>query len=102
MKRYAISKIFYSFQSQGVHAGLPAVFIRFGRCTPQPTKESVGLECEGVVPQCDRMTANEVAKPARICNFCCKLVILTGCEPETQLDSDLVDALCAVGFYIDR
>ena len=38
------------------------VFIRFERCTPQPTRESVGLESEGVVQLRDRMTANEVAK----------------------------------------
>jgi 7-carboxy-7-deazaguanine synthase len=48
----------------------------------------------------DRVTANEVAKMARICNFRCKWTILTGCEPEAQLDADLMNALHAVGFYV--
>jgi len=34
MRLYAISKIFYSLRSEGVHAGMPAVFIRFGRNSP--------------------------------------------------------------------
>jgi 7-carboxy-7-deazaguanine synthase len=100
MKLYAISKIFYSVQSEGVHAGLPAVFIRFGRCNPQTRREPSGFDWDDVVPLRDRMTANEVAKLARICNFRCRWVVLTGSEPEAQLDSDLVDALRGVGFYI--
>ena len=100
MKLYAISKVFYSLQSDGVHAGLPAVFVRFGRCNPQAGRQPAGFEWDSVVPLRDRMTANEVAKLARICNFRCKWAVLTGSEPEAQLDSDLVDALRAVGFYI--
>jgi 7-carboxy-7-deazaguanine synthase len=100
MKLYAISKIFYSVQSEGIHAGLPAVFIRFGRCNPQTRGEPAGFDWDGVVPLGDRMTANELAKLARICNFRCRWVVLTGSEPEAQLDSDLADALRGVGFYI--
>ena len=100
MRLYAISKIFYSLRSEGVHAGMPAVFIRFGRNSPNFGGKSADMDCDSVVPMRDRVTANEVVKMARICNFRCKWTILTGCEPEAQLDADLMNALHAVGFYV--
>lgn len=100
MKVYAVSKVYYSLLSEGVQAGIPAVFIQFGAHSPKVGRELAAFDYENVVPMRDRMTANEVAKLARICNFRCKWAVLIGYEPEAQLDEDLVDALHAVDFYI--
>lgn len=100
MKLYAISKVFYSIQGVGVHAGMPAVFIRFGSCTPRTCREPAVVDCDSVVPMRERITADEVAKLARISSFRCKWVVLTGSEPEVQLDADLASALHAAGFCI--
>ncbi len=101
MRLYAISKIFYSPQDERVHGRLPAVFIRFGPCTPQPTRDSACSNC-GQCGSSARPNDCKMKWPklARICNFGCKCVVLTGCEPEAQLDAGLVDALHAVGFSI--
>jgi len=100
MKVYAISRIFNSPRSEGSQPEMAVVFIRFGRRTPQPMGASACLDWEDVVPVRDQMTANEVARLARICNFRCNRVVLTGFEPETQLDAELIDALHAVGFSV--
>ena len=76
----------YSLSGEGVQTGVPAVFIRFADRTE--------------VRAADLLTANDVAKLARICSFHCRWAVLTGVEPALQLDSDLVDALHAVGFNI--
>lgn len=84
MKLYPIAEIVYSLQGDGVHVGIPAVFIRFARCRAVR----------------DRLTANEVAKLARICNFRCAWAVLTGAEPALHVDAELIDALHDVGFRI--
>jgi hypothetical protein len=100
MKLYAISKIFYSPQNERVHESCRRCSSGSGHALPNPTRDSACSTWDNVIPLRDRMTANEVAKPARICNFGCKCVVLTSCEPEAQLDAGLVGALHAVGFSI--
>ncbi len=100
MKLYAIAEMFYSLQSEGVRAGTPAVFIRFAEYNLTGRKNAAGFDCGAEVLIRDRLTAEEVAKLARICNFRCDWVVLTGGEPALQLDADLVQALHAVGFSI--
>jgi len=95
VKLYAIADMFYSLQSEGVHAGVPAVFIRFASLPG-----SGGFDGQREFPVCDRLTANEVAKLARICSFRCKWAVLTGAEPALQLDANLVDALHESGFNV--
>jgi organic radical activating enzyme len=92
--------MFYSLQSEGVRAGTPVVFIRFAECNLTGRKNTAGFDCGAEVPIGDRLTADEVAKLARICNFRCDWVVLTGGEPALQMDGDLVNALHEVGFRI--
>ncbi|MDG1556107.1 MAG: radical SAM protein [Candidatus Poseidoniaceae archaeon] len=72
-KVYNIVEIFHSVQGEGVHAGIPHVFIRFGKCN---------LQCEW----CDtdfetfeEMTAAQIV--SQVSQFPSKRLILTGGEP---------------------
>ncbi|MBQ1874390.1 MAG: radical SAM protein [Paludibacteraceae bacterium] len=95
---YRVNEIFYTLQGEGAHMGIPAVFIRLSGCN---------LRC----PWCDTdfaeampMTAEEIVGEALalydIPNERRRMVVLTGGEPSLQVDSALVDALHAAGFYI--
>lgn len=72
-KIYKIVEIFHSVQGEGVHAGIPHVFIRFGKCN---------LQCEW----CDtdfetfeEMTAEQIL--SQVSQYPSKRLILTGGEP---------------------
>lgn len=95
---YKINEVFYTLQGEGAHSGIPAVFVRFSGCN---------LRC----PWCDtefsdftEMTADEIVREALslydIPNERRKMLVLTGGEPSLQVDTPLIDALHAAGFYI--
>ena len=95
---YRVNEIFYTLQGEGAHSGIPAVFVRFSGCN---------LRC----PWCDteftdftEMSAEQVVVSALelydIPNERRKMVVLTGGEPSLQVDTPLLDALHAAGFYI--
>jgi organic radical activating enzyme len=95
---YKINEVFYTLQGEGAHSGIPAVFVRFSGCN---------LRC----PWCDtefsdftEMSADEIVREALsiydIPNERRKMVVLTGGEPSLQVDTPLIDALHAAGFYI--
>ena len=95
---YKVNEIFYTLQGEGAHSGIPAVFVRFSGCN---------LRC----PWCDtefsnftEMTADEIVREALsiydIPNERRKMLVLTGGEPSLQVDTPLIDALHAAGFYI--
>lgn len=72
-KIYKIVEIFHSVQGEGVHAGIPHVFIRFGKCN---------LQCEW----CDtdfetfeEMTAEQILY--QVSQYPSKRLIFTGGEP---------------------
>lgn len=84
-KTYRINEIFYSIQGEGVHAGVPAVFVRFSGCN---------LKC----PFCDtdhsgytEMTSDEIINT--VDRYPGRLVVLTGGEPGLFVDRELVSAL---------
>ena len=73
---YAIVEIFESLQGEGFNTGMPAVFIRFGKCN---------LAC----PWCDTdyqtfslMTLQQIAD--QVTAFSAKNIIITGGEPTIQ------------------
>ena len=95
---YKVNEIFFTLQGEGVHSGIPAVFIRFSGCN---------LRC----PWCDtefakytQMTAEQIVAEALdlydVPNERRKMCVLTGGEPALQVDKTLIDALHAAGFYI--
>lgn len=95
---YKVHEIFYTLQGEGVHSGIPAVFVRFSGCN---------LRC----PWCDtefegykEMTAEQIVSEIQnlydIPNVRRKMCILTGGEPTLQADKQLIDAIHAAGFYI--
>ena len=95
---YKINEVFYTLQGEGAHSGIPAVFVRFSGCN---------LRC----PWCDtefsdftEMSADEIVREALsiydIPNERRKMLVLTGGEPSLQVDTPLIDALHAAGFYI--
>jgi len=95
---YKVHEIFFTLQGEGVHSGIPAVFIRFSGCN---------LRC----PWCDtefaeytQMTAEQIVAEALdlydVPNERRKMCVLTGGEPALQVDKTLIDALHAAGFYI--
>ena len=95
---YRVNEIFYTLQGEGVHSGIPAVFVRFSGCN---------LRC----PWCDTdfadftlMTAEQIVHEVldlyQLPNERRKMVVLTGGEPSLQVDRPLLDALHDAGFYI--
>ena len=95
---YKINEVFYTLQGEGAHSGIPAVFVRFSGCS---------LRC----PWCDtefsdftEMSADEIVREALslydIPNERRKMLVLTGGEPSLQVDTPLIEALHAAGFYI--
>lgn len=110
MKRYSVKSVFYTLQGEGVHAGQPAVFIRFSGCnfwSGRPEDRATSA-----CPFCDtdfvgtngasggRYTAQELAQKARDMGGAAPLVILTGGEPLLQVDPLLVQTLQAHNFKV--
>lgn len=93
-----ISEIFYSLEGEGLHIGLPQVFIRLQGCTvgcrwcdtkytwPEESKES------------QWMTEEEILQ--RISAFPCKRVSITGGEPLEQDIRRLVRLLKERGYWV--
>ncbi len=95
---YKVHEIFFTLQGEGAHSGIPAVFVRFSGCN---------LRC----PWCDtefasftEMTAEEIVREMLslydVPNERRKMCVLTGGEPGLQVDTELIEALHAAGFYI--
>ncbi len=91
-KKYRINEIFYSLQGEGFFTGTAAVFLRFSGCNR-------------ACPFCDtdhraytEMNAAEIVDAVK--NFPARHIVITGGEPALQLDSELIRALKACGFFI--
>lgn len=89
MKQYRVNEIFYSLQGEGVHTGLPAVFVRFSGCNKR-----CGF-CDTDFAAFTLMSAADIV--AAVMHYPSDTVILTGGEPALQIDDALVVALHDAG-----
>ena len=112
---YNVKEIFYTLQGEGFHAGRPAVFCRFTSCNLWTGREEdraraickfcdtdfVGTNGPGGGRFRDAAALAEAidnAWPDAGSEH--RMVVCTGGEPLLQLDSEVVDALHARGFYV--
>jgi 7-carboxy-7-deazaguanine synthase (Cx14CxxC type) len=113
---YAAREIFYTLQGEGVHAGRPAVFLRFAGCNLWTGRENdratavctfcdtdfVGIGADGGSFAGADALADAVLQrwPAGGDGGSRRYVVCTGGEPLLQLDAAAVDALHARGFAV--
>src|SRR5690606_20354649 len=114
MPTYAVKECFYTLQGEGMHAGRPAVFLRFSGCNLWTGREAdratavcdfcdtdfVGIGPDGGKFATADALADAVAArwPARTTGT--PYVVCTGGEPLLQLDTAAIDALHARGFVV--
>ena len=89
---YTVNEIFYSLQGEGFYTGTPAVFLRFSGCNRRCSF------CDTDHARGTVMTACEIADACAA--FPARHLVATGGEPLLQLDSHLLRALKAKGFYV--
>lgn len=89
---YRVNEIFYSLQGEGYYTGTPAVFLRLAGCNRRCAF------CDTDHAHGQAMTADEIAR--RCASFPARHIVITGGEPLLQLDSDLLRAIKAYGFYV--
>lgn len=111
---YTIKAIFYTLQGEGVHAGRPAVFLRFSGCNlwsgreeDRPTSlckfcdtDFVGTDVSGGVFSTSNKIINIIEKLWPSSAQSRPFVVCTGGEPLLQLDQNLVDAFHESGFEV--
>jgi len=113
---YTVKECFYTLQGEGIHAGRPAVFLRFSGCNLWTGREAdrataVCTFCDtdfvGVGPDGGRFaTADALAAfaksrwPLDASPDARPFIVCTGGEPLLQLDDAAITALHASGFEI--
>lgn len=80
-----INEIFYSLQGEGLHTGIPAVFVRFAGCNLKCDF------CDTDFISYDEMSEEEIVNA--VLQYPSKTVILTGGEPTLQLTTSLLEKL---------
>lgn len=108
---FRVNEVYFTFQTEGFHAGQVAVFCRFSKCNFWNGKEST--RANAVCDFCDTdFVGFAEISIAQLVLECLELwnkntsnakrpfVVLTGGEPMLQVTSALVDALHDAGFYV--
>lgn len=98
MKKLNITEIFYSLQGEGPFMGVPAVFVRLANCVPPYCSF-----CDTPHSLKDGYDIEVIKLAEEICNFQCKLIVITGGEPFLQWDNglkELEDILCENGYQV--
>lgn len=94
MKTYPIVEIFYSLQGEGIFTGTPAVFIRFAGC-------NLGCSfCDTNVKKTVDLSKEEILTKIRDLTKLCKLIILTGGEPNIHDLVELCDYLHKFNYHL--
>lgn len=90
-----ITEIFHSIQGESSHAGRPCTFVRLTGCNLR----CVWCDSEYTFTGGTRMSVDEVM--ARVENWGCRLVEVTGGEPLLQKESfELIRRLCDDGYEV--
>jgi 7-carboxy-7-deazaguanine synthase (Cx14CxxC type) len=112
---YAVKEIFYTLQGEGANMGTPAVFCRFAGCNLWSGREedratAVCKFCDTQFVGTDGAGGGKFESPGALAQAILakwptsdkehRFVVFTGGEPALQLDSQLVDAVHALGFRI--
>ena len=111
---YRIKEAFYSLQGEGAHAGRPAVFCRFAHCNLWNGREADRAQavcsfCDTDFVGTDGQNGGRFDQAHALAQHLYALwpdpdtppfVVLTGGEPLLQVDTPLIQALHALGFYI--
>ena len=91
---WKVNEIFYSIQGEGLHAGMPAVFLRLAGCS---------MGC----PWCDTKYAlaagqemNNLQVLVELAKYPCKTVVITGGEPTEQDLPALIASLKSAGYTV--
>ena len=103
MKSFRVNEIFSSIQGEGVRAGTPNLFLRFSGCNLKCSNEDeyAGFNCDTEFASGRDLSISEIIHElADVDHGKCKSIILTGGEPSLQIDSELVSALKAAGYYL--
>lgn len=110
---YAVKEIFYTLQGEGLHAGRPAVLLRFSGCNLwsglEEDRENAACRfCDTDFVGGQRTTLEELAKAVERVwledverdDLQARFVVVAGGEPMLQFDEPLMLALDALNFRI--
>jgi 7-carboxy-7-deazaguanine synthase len=111
---YTVKEIFYTLQGEGIHAGRPAVFLRFSGCNlwtgrEQDRATAVCTFCDtdfvGTGPDGGKFASADALADAVAARWPTggggsPYVVCTGGEPLLQLDAAAIAALHARGFTV--
>src|SRR3981081_2412351 len=90
-----VTEIFRSIQGESTHAGRPCTFVRITGCPMR----CVWCDSEYTFTGGEHFSTYEVM--AKVKEFYCKLVEVTGGEPLAQREAfSLIERLCSEGFEV--
>ncbi len=93
MKKYRVNEIFYSLQGEGFYSGYAGGVPAIRRLQPRLSASATPISKNFTAMDADEIAEAVAAFPARH-------LVATGGEPLLQLDSDLLRAIKARGFYV--
>lgn len=103
---YAVREIFHSLQGEGIHAGRPAVFLRFAGCNLWSGREEDRADAACRFCDTDFVGGEKFADADSLAGAVLRtggdtrFVVVTGGEPGLQLDAALIGALHGLGFEV--
>ncbi|MBR4592079.1 MAG: 7-carboxy-7-deazaguanine synthase QueE [Elusimicrobiaceae bacterium] len=91
---WKVSEIFYSIQGEGLHTGMPAVFLRLAGC-------SMGCSwCDTTYAFGPGKEYNNLQVLVALSQYPCKTVVITGGEPTEQDLPALIALLKSAGYTV--